>query len=130
MKRVRSKKGEQWRKVKDYDKYLVSNYGRVYSENISRLLKPDNSRRYLAMKLTKDGKSKNVLIHKIVAQAFVPNPDNKPYIHHKDVNVLNNHADNLMWVTMQEHIKLHRELRQQERQGSNDNIRANSGSDI
>lgn len=115
MKRVRSKKGEQWRKVKDYDKYLVSNYGRVYSENRSRLLKPDNSRRYLAMKLTKDGKAKNVLIHKIVAQAFVPNPDNKPYIHHKDVNVLNNHADNLMWVTMQEHIKLHRELRQQQR---------------
>ena len=47
-------------------------------------------------------------IHRAVAAAFLPNPENKPHVHHIDGDKRNNCADNLMWVTREEHGKLHR----------------------
>lgn len=52
---------------------------------------------YLQTTLYKDGKAINFTLHKLVALAFVPNPDNLPQINHKDENKLNNNADNLEW---------------------------------
>jgi len=47
----------------------------------------------------------NKLIHRLVAQTFIPNPNNKSIVHHKDGNKLNNYVDNLEWVTQSENIK-------------------------
>ena len=49
-------------------------------------------------------------IHRIVAKAFIPNPENKKEVHHIDVNPYNNNADNLMWVTNREHNDIHKRL--------------------
>ena len=56
----------------------------------------------------KDGKPVNIGVHKLVAEAFVDNPENKSEVHHKDFNPANNNADNLMFVTRAEHMLLHK----------------------
>lgn len=60
------------------------------------------------MKLFNNGKSKKYRIHRLVAQAFLSNESNKPIVHHKDKNTKNNRADNLMWVTSDEHLLIHK----------------------
>ena len=60
---------------------------------------------YEAVTLTKDGVSKAYSLHRIVALAFLPNPDNLPEVNHKDENPLNNRADNLEWCTHQYNIE-------------------------
>ena len=52
--------------------------------------------------LTKCGKRTTLLVHRLIAQAFIPNPENKPQINHKDGNPLNNHISNLEWMTASE----------------------------
>ena len=59
-----------------------------------------NSKGYMVINLTSDDKNikkTNVLIHRIVAEAFIPNPNNYPYVNHKDGNKSNNKVDNLEW---------------------------------
>lgn len=56
----------------------------------------------------KDGKPKTKPIHRLVALAFIPNPENKPEVHHIDGNPANNNVNNLMWVTRKEHNDLHK----------------------
>lgn len=91
--------------------YLISNYGRVYSLKQRKILQTyDNDKGYQFVILSSDNLRKNYYVHTLVARAFLPNPEGKPHVHHKDVNPKNNHADNLMWVTPAEHGKLHREI--------------------
>lgn len=56
----------------------------------------------------KNGKPENPGVHQLVAEAFVENPENKPEVHHKDFNPSNNCAENLMFVTREEHMLLHK----------------------
>ena len=96
---------EVWKEIPHYEgRYLVSNYGRVFS-----LLK----KRYLAIQMSdqgycwvklvgKNGKRRLELIHRLVALAFIPNPEGKPQINHKNCIRNDNRVENLEWMTHQE----------------------------
>ena len=60
---------------------------------------------YKRVHVSKNGKSKRLLVHRIVATAFIPNPDNLPEVNHKDGNKQNNNVSNLEWVTASENQK-------------------------
>jgi len=60
---------------------------------------------YLCVHLTKNGKTKKKRIHRLLAEMFIPNPDNKPQVNHKDGNKYNNSLENLEWVTNGENVK-------------------------
>lgn len=101
--------GEEWRDIEGTDgKYQISNYGRVKSfAQRHRILKPFLERRtgYLACELRFQGKRGDRAIHRLVARAFVPNPDNKPQINHVDGIKWNACASNLEWVTLEENCQ-------------------------
>lgn len=99
---------EEWRDIDGYiGYYQVSNLGRVrgvdrVTENNrpikSSLLKPDkNHSGHLRVQLMKKSVRKRFLVHRLVAQAFIPNPNKYPIINHKDENPSNNKVDNLEW---------------------------------
>lgn len=102
---------EVWKDVAGYEGlYQVSNRGNVKSlDRVSEhrisgkitlkgkpVAKSFNGNYYF-VNLTKDGKTKRPMIHRLVAVAFLPNPDNSPCINHKDENKLNNAVENLEW---------------------------------
>ena len=103
---------EEWRDIEGYKGlYQVSNMGRVKSLNYNRtgrerIMKGlDNGHGYLFVQLCKDGKAKNCRINRLVAMAFIPNPDNLPEVNHKDKIRTNNRVDNLEWCTTQYNIE-------------------------
>jgi hypothetical protein len=80
--------------------YQISNYGRVYSVKSGKFLKAQkHTNDYRQVNLHKDAKQKTYTIHRLVAQAFIPNPSNLPQINHKDENPSNNHVSNLEWCS-------------------------------
>lgn len=86
--------------VVGYPNYLVFDDGRVYSNITKKFLKPNLSGHYYTVELFyAKGKSKRLLIHRLVAKAFIPNHNNFPQVNHKDENKLNNHVENLEWCT-------------------------------
>lgn len=99
---------EIWKTIEDYPNYMVSNMGRVKAinwnrENKEKEIKPYTTYKgYLRLRLCKNGKSKQFQIHRLVAQAFIPNPENKPYIDHINTDRTDNRAENLRWVTNKE----------------------------
>ena len=95
---------EIWKPVVGFEGlYEVSNFGRVKSLKrntaTDRLLKPHNTKKYLQVCLCKNGVKADKLIHRLVAEAFIPNPDNLPEVNHKDENKLNNAVSNLEWIS-------------------------------
>lgn len=110
--------GEVWKAAIGYKYYLVSNYGRVYSIRNDRVLKPNtHTGGYLDVRLKrKSGGFQHVILSRLIANMFVPNPENKPIVHHIDGDIKNNKADNLMWVTAEEHKEIHRQLREAAKQ--------------
>lgn len=97
---------ENWKPVKGYEGlYEVSDLGNVRSLNYKktgdvRLMHPaKNKDGYLHLGLRKDGEYRQYGVHRIVAEAFIPNPDNLPQVNHKDENPLNNNVSNLEWCT-------------------------------
>ena len=97
---------EIWRSIKDYPGYEVSNLGRVRSFNFNRVriktLITHKPTAYITVYLYKHNKIKNAKVHRWVAQAFIPNPENKPQVNHIDGDKTNNKADNLEWCTPSE----------------------------
>lgn len=112
---------EVWKDVVGYEGfYQVSNLGQVksmprtvhagfgtnhFANHLNgRLLKPGlqgkRNLKYYAVTLSKYGKVKRCLVHRLVAEAFISNPENLPVVNHKDENPLNNVADNLEWCSV------------------------------
>lgn len=85
-------------------KLKVSNFGRVARvfSNKERILSLCKSDRYFKVTLSLKKEEKTILVHRLVAKTFIPNPDNKPCVNHKDGNKHNNHVDNLEWCTVLE----------------------------
>ena len=84
---------EIWKDVKDYEgRYKISNLGKIKSfYGKEKLLKPKkNHGGYLEVLLYKNNKNRLHRVHRLVAEAFIPNPENKPEVNHKDGNKLNN----------------------------------------
>jgi len=95
---------EIWKIIEGFPQYMVSNKGNVMSctnKSNGKLLRVAfDGRGYPHFKLYKDGKTKQTIKgHRLVAMAFIPNPENKPQVNHKDGNRLNNNVENLEWVT-------------------------------
>lgn len=97
---------EIWKDVIEYEGcYKVSNLGNILSVNYNRtgcskilsLRVAHKRNNYVDVVLTKNGKQKRFKVHRLVATAFIPNPNNLPQINHKDCNPLNNRIDNLEW---------------------------------
>ena len=100
---------EEWKDIPGYEgKYQVSNLGNVKSLNYNRtgkekILKPGkNTDNYLFVDLCKNGKEKKYLVHRIVAEAFIPKIEEKTHVDHIDGNRQNNVYTNLRWCTPKE----------------------------
>ena len=87
--------------IKGYESlYAITSCGKVYSYRAKRFLKPGKDKYgYLQVNLCKDGKQKTYRIHRLVAEAYLPNPDNLPQVNHIDENKSNNALPNLEWCT-------------------------------
>jgi hypothetical protein len=107
---------EIWKNIQDNDYYQVSNLGRIKSKERKvphgksgmvsvkeRILKPaTDAKGYLRVALAKGRGLKTYKVHRLVADAFLENHENKPQVNHKDGNKENNDISNLEWVTNQE----------------------------
>jgi len=92
----------EWKSIENYPNYEISNCGLVMNIR-GNILKPHlDHRGYERLALCKNGKLKNFRIHRLVADAFISNPENKPEVDHIDRYKTNNHASNLRWVTRSE----------------------------
>ena len=110
---------EEWKDIEGYEGYYqISSHGRVRSVNRyvrhpsgkqaqkrGRIFRNGWKNKSLIAGLTKEGKSRGFLIYRLVAKAFIPNPDNKPEVNHIDGNRMNNHISNLEWSTRSENEK-------------------------
>lgn len=105
---------EVWKEIKDLDsRYFISTEGRVLSLCLDgyKLMQPfvcgDG---YYYVDLRKNGKDIKCRIHRLVADAFIDNPEDKPVVHHKDTNRKNNKVSNLEWLTDEEHAEVDRQI--------------------
>ena len=105
---IKWKNGEKWTTGFDY---YVSDLGHVKNK-YGRILKPEIRTGYYSVDLMKNGKRYKFRIHRLVAEAFIPNPDNLPQVNHKDEDKLNNEASNLEWCdnTYNTHYSKHQDL--------------------
>ena len=102
---------EIWKSIKGWEKYQVSNFGRVkclnyHGQKVEHLMKPQlNQYGYLKVHLSQNGISKNFFVHRLVAQEFIPNPNNLATVNHKDENRTNNYVENLEWLSNADNLR-------------------------
>lgn len=89
---------EDWKAIEEFPDYMVSRFGQIYSKRTNCILQPlNNIDGYICYALTKDKKRKNVNANRLVAEAFIPNPENKTTVIHIDGDYTNNIWTNLKW---------------------------------
>lgn len=104
---------EEWKQIDGFEYYYISNLGRVkstrrwsgtqfYERKKIISLHKHKTKGYIYVSISRDGKNYNLRVHRLVAKAFIPNPNNKPQVNHIDGNKENNNINNLEWVTNQE----------------------------
>ncbi len=90
-------------KIKGFENYTISDKGEVFSIVRKKTISPFLHRKgYPMVTLCQNGKKRNLYVHRLVAEAFIPNPENKPTINHKNENKLINEVSNLEWLTVEE----------------------------
>lgn len=88
------------------DGYDVSTLGRIKNNKTNHIIKPDKEEKgYCRLSIKIDGKKKHYAIHRLVAIAFIPNPENKPQVDHIDCDKTNNCVSNLRWCTNKENAR-------------------------
>ena len=100
---------EIWKDCLGYETYFkVSTYGQIYSKRTNKILKLCIGKTGYYIFCTRFdgrlGKAKCFKVHRLIAQTFMKNTDNKPFVNHKDLNKLNNNISNLEWVTAKENL--------------------------
>jgi hypothetical protein len=98
---------EQWLPNKDFPNYNVSNFGNIKNVVTNKILKLSVKGGYYHVGLVSNKIKKTYKVHRLIALAFIENPENKSDVNHKDKNKLNNHIDNLEWMTRKEN-NIHR----------------------
>ena len=99
--------GMEYKLIPGYKSYWVSKTGVIYSTKRNKQLKHSVNKKgyyYISVKGEYDNKNHSLFVHRAVALAWMPNPDNKPEVHHKDEDKTNNSVDNLAWVTTKENV--------------------------
>lgn len=85
--------------------HMVCNGNGYYMKKGKKLSQGKRAKFYPCVALFKDGELRTFSVHRLVAEAFIPNPDNLPEVNHKDENPENNHVDNLEWCSRQYNIE-------------------------
>jgi len=96
---------KEWFEIPTYDgRYMITKDGRIKSKfkELKQVKRKDG---YKRISLTKNGKRKNYLVHRVIAMTFIPNSIRKKEVNHKDGNKRNNHVSNLEWCTREENIR-------------------------
>lgn len=96
---------EIWKPIQDYENYFVSNFGRVKNSKgkIRKFVHDKKDYGYVRVALiSKNKKQKNILVHRLVALAFIPNTENKSIVNHLNENKSDNRVENLEWSTLSE----------------------------
>lgn len=97
----------EWRTVVEYDRYEVNELGQIRHKDRKKILTPRANRSgYMYVNFNIGGHRTNFAVHRIVANAFIPNPNNYPEVNHKNLNKADNRVENLEWVNSTEN-KIH-----------------------
>lgn len=97
---------EKWALIKDWEDYSISTYGRIKNNNTNKIKSTFlNNSGYSCVQLYKNGTMKHFLVHRLVAETFIPNPNNLSDVNHKNEDKLNNCIYNLEWISHQKNCQ-------------------------